>query len=91
MQVFIIIILIYQMKKIINSFKRILNKKVFKKIWRIYNSMEEIKTEPEIKIKLSRCDQIRKWQANNPEKMKLYREKENMKRREKRRLFKILL
>jgi len=79
------------MKKIINFFKRILNKKVFKKMWRIYYSMEEIKTEPEIKIKLSRCNKIRKWKANNTEKMKLYREKENMKRREKRRLFKILL
>jgi hypothetical protein len=79
------------MKKIINFFKRILNIKALKKMWRIYYSMEEIKTEPEIKIKLSRCDQIRKWQAKNPEKMKLYREKENMKRREKRRLFKILL
>ena len=82
------------MKKIINFFKRILNKKVFKKIWRIYYSMDniieqDIINEPEIKI--SRCDQIRKWQAKNPEKMKLYREKENMKRREKRRLFKILL
>ena len=50
---------------------------------------QEFINEPEIKI--SRCDQIRKWQAKNPEKMKLYREKENMKRREKRRLFKILL
>ena len=52
---------------------------------------QEFINEPEIKIKISRCDQIRKWQAKNPEKMKLYREKENMKRREKRRLFKILL
>ena len=53
--------------------------------------MEEIINEPEIKIKMSRCDQVRKWQALNPEKMKLYREKENIKRREKRRLFRILL
>ena len=51
----------------------------------------EIINKTEIKIKKSKCDQVRKWQAKNPEKMKLYREKENMKRREKRRLFKILL
>ena len=51
----------------------------------------EIEIKPEIKIKKSKCEQVRKWQALNPEKMKLYREKENIKRREKRRLFRILL
>ena len=52
---------------------------------------QKIKIEPEIKVKKTRSDHVRKWQAKNPEKMKLYREKENMKRREKRRLFRILL
>ena len=55
------------------------------------NETEIIQPDIEIKIKKSKCDQVRKWQAKNPEKMKLYREKENMKSREKRRLFRILL
>ncbi len=46
-------------------------------------------TEP--KIKKTNSQLSREWQLKNPEKMKIYREKENIRRREKRRLLKILL
>ena len=64
-------------------------------MWRIIDSMENINenemiNEPVIKIKKTPSDYVRKWQAKNPEKMKQYREVENIRRREKRRLLRIL-
>jgi hypothetical protein len=50
----------------------------------------EMINEPVIKIKKTPSDYVRKWQAKNPEKMKQYREVENIRRREKRRLLRIL-
>ena len=45
----------------------------------------------ETNVKKSRCQYIKEWQQKNPEKYKHYREIENIRRREKKRLLKILL
>ena len=73
-----------------------MNKKAFKKLCRIIDSMEiinenEITIKPDIKPKKSRCQYIKDWQQKNPEKYKRYREIENIRRREKKRLLNILL
>jgi len=64
-------------------------------MWRIIDSMENINenemiNEPVIKSKKPPSDYVRKWEAKNSEKMKQYREVENIRRREKRRLLRIL-
>ena len=53
--------------------------------------MENNNNNEEVKIKKSNSKYVMKWQEKNPEKMKIYRERENIMRREKRRLMKILL
>ena len=73
-----------------------MNKKTFKKLYPILDSMEiinenEITIKPDIKPKKSRCQYIKDWQQKNPEKYKRYREIENIRRREKKRLLNILL
>ena len=55
--------------------------------------MENKINEPEIKVKVKKTNSqcVREWQLRNPEKMKQYREVENIRRREKRRLLRILV
>lgn len=53
------------------------------------NIIQEETKEP--KIKKTNSQLSREWQLRHPEKMKQYRELENIKRREKRRLLRILL
>ena len=53
--------------------------------------MENNNNIEEVKIKKSNSKYVMKWQVKNLEKMKIYRERENILRREKRRLMKILL
>ena len=53
--------------------------------------MENNNIELEKKVKKTNSQYSREWQLLNPEKMKKYREVENIRRREKRRLLRILL
>ena len=53
--------------------------------------LEIIEIVEQPKVKKSNSQYVMKWQKKNPEKMREYRDKENMKRKEKRRLLRILL
>ena len=53
--------------------------------------LEIIEIVEQPKVKKSNSKYVMAWQKKNPEKMREYRDKENMKRKEKRRLLRILL